>query len=168
MTIARLIALLSLLEACGGNREAADITFAQEVDAIGYGEGTRCGSWQESYSKLHRSILSGEQPGRYAISIPPRQGLSDRLVGIVTVFVYALLTNRAIQISGQPLIFGFQNLSSQHLSRKFRTLHIPWSYRGEDITLPLAVALSEGALFMQAVPMLAQCPCHKMVHDDKL
>ena len=74
---------------------------AHERRASGREGEPRCGSWQESYSKMHRSIVSGEQPGQYAISVPAPAGLSDRLVGLVTVFLYALLTNRAFQIAGR-------------------------------------------------------------------
>jgi hypothetical protein len=60
----------------------------------------QCGSWQDGYIELHKDILSGKKPPRYAISVPDPAGLSDRLVGAVSVFYYALLTNRAFQIAG--------------------------------------------------------------------
>ena len=60
----------------------------------------QCGSWQDGYVELHKDILSGKKPPRYAISVPAPAGLSDRLVGAVSVFYYALLTNRAFQIAG--------------------------------------------------------------------
>lgn len=60
----------------------------------------QCGSWQDGYIELHKDILSGRKPPRYAISVPAPAGLSDRLVGAVSVFYYALLTNRAFQIAG--------------------------------------------------------------------
>ena len=60
----------------------------------------QCGSWQDKYIQLHKDILSGRKPPRYAISVPAPAGLSDRLVGAVSVFYYALLTDRAFQIAG--------------------------------------------------------------------
>lgn len=60
----------------------------------------QCGSWQDDYIQLHKDILSGRKPPRYAISVPAPAGLSDRLVGAVSVFYYALLTDRAFQIAG--------------------------------------------------------------------
>ena len=102
-----IFALLFLLVACGATRLTADFTSAEGLDANGYEVGTRCGSWQNAYSKLHRSILSSEQPGRYAVAVAAHTGLSDRLVGLVTVFMYALLTDRAFHIAGSPLIFAF-------------------------------------------------------------
>ena len=94
------LTLIPLLVACGATGVAADFTSVHAINIDGVREGTTCGSWQESYSNLHKRILSGEQPGRYAVMVPTRSGVSDRLVGIVTVFLYALLTDRAFQIAG--------------------------------------------------------------------
>lgn len=54
-----------------------------------------CGNWQEQYSQLHANILSGVAPQRYLVALAPPQGLADRLCGLVTQFLFALLTNRA-------------------------------------------------------------------------
>ena len=59
----------------------------------------QCGSWQNGYIELHKDVLSGRKPPRYAISVPAPAGLSDRPVGAVSVFYNALLTNRAFQIA---------------------------------------------------------------------
>jgi hypothetical protein len=55
-----------------------------------------CGHWQHKYSSLHKDILAGRLPARFAVHVSPRSGFSDRLVGMVSVFFYALLTERAI------------------------------------------------------------------------
>ncbi len=57
-----------------------------------------CGTWQESYINLHRSILNGSSPPRYLVSVSVEAGLADRLTGTLTEFYFALLTNRAFQI----------------------------------------------------------------------
>ena len=62
-----------------------------------------CGNWQKNYTKVHREILSGTRPPRYAIALLPTGGLCDRLIGVVTVFMFALLTDRAIQIGGKHI-----------------------------------------------------------------
>ncbi len=95
-----LIVLCVLVVARGASRNVVKSALARERHTAGHEEGPKCGSWQTAYSQLHKSILSGEQPGRYAISVPAPAGLSDRLVGLVTVFLYALLTDRAFQIAG--------------------------------------------------------------------
>lgn len=59
-----------------------------------------CGYWQDDYIRLHNRILEGEQPPRYAVAVrATHKGLADQLLGIFTTFVYALLTQRAFQIS---------------------------------------------------------------------
>ena len=97
-----LVILGALLATTVASRNVLHVTSSHERYVSALEEEPRCGSWQESYLKLHTSIVSGEQPGRYAISVPAPAGLGDRLVGLVTVFLYALLTDRAFQIAGRP------------------------------------------------------------------
>ena len=101
-TIALLV-LCALVITSGANRAVLHPIPAHQQHAGEHKEEPMCGSWQEKYSKLHKSIVSGEQPGYYAISVPAPAGLSDRLAGLVTVFLYALLTGRAFQIAGRSL-----------------------------------------------------------------
>lgn len=56
---------------------------------------TECGHWQEKYTKMHQDMRAGRIPPKWLISIAPPQGLADRLGGIITHFLFALLTNRA-------------------------------------------------------------------------
>ena len=98
------LSLLCALAVTGGaNRVVVHPIPAHERHAGEHQKEPSCGSWQEKYSNLHRSVVSGEQPGNYAISVPAPAGLSDRLAGLVTVFLYALLTDRAFQIAGRSL-----------------------------------------------------------------
>eukprot|EP00953_Heterococcus_sp_UTEX-ZZ885_P001997 1589-Heterococcus_DN1.PRE.4 len=85
-------------------------TIADDVcDARGYHVVQRpaafegCGSWQESYMKLHQRILAGEQEPRFLVSVSVEGGLADRITGIITEFYFALLTNRAFQITNAQL-----------------------------------------------------------------
>lgn len=58
----------------------------------------QCGSWVEKYAGLHKAILEGKAPQRYAIMRSNHEfsnGLADRLACSVTIFLYALLTERA-------------------------------------------------------------------------
>lgn len=56
-----------------------------------------CGTWQQKYTDLHRRILRGQAPQRYLISIPPSTGLADKLVGLPSQLIWAMLTDRAFQ-----------------------------------------------------------------------
>ena len=55
-----------------------------------------CGNWQSYYTALHKSILERKEPQRFLISTPPFTGLADKLVGIPTLLLWALITNRAL------------------------------------------------------------------------
>ena len=82
-----------------------------------------CGTWQDAYTKLHRDVLAGERPPRYAVAVAVEAGkglkgqalrrglyllrfyalllaagLTDNIVGIVTAFFYAVLSDRAFQM----------------------------------------------------------------------
>ena len=54
-----------------------------------------CGTWQNSHKFLHQAILDRRIPAKFLISVPVRQGLADNLTGMVSQFLFALLTNRA-------------------------------------------------------------------------
>ena len=58
-----------------------------------------CGSWQNDYTVLHARILSGQASSRYAVAVAVEAGLTDNLVGVITSFFYAVLSDRAFQIS---------------------------------------------------------------------
>ncbi|KAJ3166561.1 hypothetical protein HDU87_002076 [Geranomyces variabilis] len=53
-----------------------------------------CGSWGNAYARMHAAILRGDPgvPPRLAVSIASDTGTADRLTGIVTGFLYALLS----------------------------------------------------------------------------
>lgn len=78
-----------------------------------------CGTWQQSYINLHRSILNGSLPPRYLISVAVEAGLADRLTGTLTEFFFALLTNRAFQIVTYGTLPRFE--------AAFLTPNINWS-----------------------------------------
>jgi hypothetical protein len=64
-----------------------------------------CGSWPEKYARLHHDILSGVAPQRYTVMRSRQEfgnGLADRLATSVTIFMYAILTNRAFQYDWDP------------------------------------------------------------------
>ncbi|KAG5176626.1 hypothetical protein JKP88DRAFT_249398 [Tribonema minus] len=64
-----------------------------------------CGHWQESYMDFHERTLAGALPPRYLVSVTVEAGLADRLIGTISQFYLALLSQRAFQITnaGQTL-----------------------------------------------------------------
>jgi hypothetical protein len=50
----------------------------------------------QQYRQLHSSIMSGEAPPRYLVSVAPETGMAERLTGLVTQFYMALLSGRAL------------------------------------------------------------------------
>eukprot|EP00611_Tribonema_gayanum_P028478 TRINITY_DN7331_c0_g1_i1.p1 TRINITY_DN7331_c0_g1~~TRINITY_DN7331_c0_g1_i1.p1 ORF type:complete len:446 (+),score=61.44 TRINITY_DN7331_c0_g1_i1:44-1381(+) len=64
-----------------------------------------CGHWQESYMDFHERTLAGTLPPRYLVSVAVEAGLADRLIGTISQFYLALLSERAFQITtaGQTL-----------------------------------------------------------------
>ena len=57
-----------------------------------------CGTWQQAYMERHRAILNGHLPPRYLVSVTVEAGFSDRAIGAMTGFMFALLTDRAYQL----------------------------------------------------------------------
>eukprot|EP01041_Mallomonas_annulata_P010192 gene10192-21239_t len=53
----------------------------------------QCGSWLPNYALVQSKMMSESAP-KYVISIAGKSGISDNLTGMVTHFLYALLTNR--------------------------------------------------------------------------
>ncbi len=67
--------------------------------------GHQCGNWQDAYSALHQDILRGRAPQRFAVARGfSSSGLADTLIGAVTVFLFALLTDRAFQVQDRGAI----------------------------------------------------------------
>ena len=54
---------------------------------------SNCGVWMSDYTKFHESMMYNSS-ANYVISIAGRSGLTDTLVGMVTHFLYALLSKR--------------------------------------------------------------------------
>lgn len=77
-----------------------------------------CGTWQQDYTNLHNSILNHTSPRRYLIFVAPPQGLADRITGLVSSFIYALITRRAFvhtapnNTAGMEIAYELQNINS--------------------------------------------------------
>jgi hypothetical protein len=82
---------------------------------------SRCGSWQANYAELHYKILRHTPPSsqKFALVHTWHRGWGDRLTSIVTIFLYALLTDRA---------FGIKWHGTLPLESAFDTYGIDWRY----------------------------------------
>ena len=82
---------------------------------------SRCGSWQANYAELHYQILhnTASSSQKFALVHTWHRGWGDRLTSIVTIFLYALLTDRA---------FGIKWYGTFPLESVFDTYGIDWRY----------------------------------------
>ncbi|CAG8642237.1 10453_t:CDS:2 [Gigaspora rosea] len=82
-----------------------------------------CGKWQEEYMKLHANILDDKEEQRYVTYICDANtncgGLADRIFGMTSTFLFALLTNRAFLADWQVPI---------PLDTIFSSPNVDWSY----------------------------------------
>mmetsp|Transcript_6767 Transcript_6767/g.18159 ORF Transcript_6767/g.18159 Transcript_6767/m.18159 type:complete len:480 (-) Transcript_6767:609-2048(-) len=65
----------------------------------------QCGKWVTEYAALHRAILAGKAPQRYAIMRSKQEfgnGLADRLASSVSILLFAILTDRAFLYDWDP------------------------------------------------------------------
>lgn len=76
-------------------------------------------TWQQAYINMHRRILNGSEPQRYLVMVTVEAGFSDRMIGVLTGFMFALLTNRAFQI----ITYG----SLPRFEAAFTAPNIDWS-----------------------------------------
>ena len=68
-----------------------------------------CGSeWQDAYATLHTRLLTTRSPRLLVFDAAANGGLADRLTGLMTVLLFAILTDRALAIDwpGHTEAFG--------------------------------------------------------------
>eukprot|EP01035_Chromulina_nebulosa_P023631 gene23631-30642_t len=54
-----------------------------------------CGNWQQEYSLFHsNALVDFHQPKRFAIAMSVESGLGDNIVGLISIFFYALMSRR--------------------------------------------------------------------------
>ena len=131
-----------------------------------------CGNWQDAYTKLHRDVLAGERPPRYAVAVAVEAGeglkgpalrrglyllrsdalalaagLTDNIVGIVTAFFYAVLSDRAFQMLTHSDLPDFSDAydyphidltrhpgqDAQHLTQPLHYKHVGSRDYGPDV-----------------------------------
>lgn len=57
-----------------------------------------CGTWPEPYARTHAQMRAGDLPPYYLTFRPTQGGFPENLLGIVSAFVAALLSNRTFLI----------------------------------------------------------------------
>lgn len=65
-------------------------------------------SWTENYSKFHRENVAKDTPK--LIFIPNISGLADRIIGLTTSLLLAVLTNRVFQIGNRSVLLSLDIL----------------------------------------------------------
>ncbi len=106
----------------------------------------QCGNWAERYTQLHKDILQGKAPQRFTVMRSKQEfgnGLADRLATSVTIFLYALLTDRAFlydwdpppdarEVALQQEVYGRYMFFEPptHLWTALRSDFIDWRYKG--------------------------------------
>ena len=102
----------------------------------------QCGSWQRNYTALHRryadyaaslsssppssSSSAPAQPPRTLIFRSPDSGITDRLVGLLTGFYAAVLSDRAFFVSDWWVYQAEHTELSQALDWAHANLTLPW------------------------------------------
>eukprot|EP00906_Rhabdomonas_costata_P004702 RCo006956 len=82
-------------------------------------------TWRKTYAVMHAEVLKGVRPKRFAVALVSDGGTVDILTGILTLFYYALLTDRAFQIATYAQLPDFR--------MGFDSPYIQWSATYPDI-----------------------------------
>lgn len=77
----------------------------------------------EAYKELHKRVTTGDAPPRYVVYKAEEDGLGDRVINSVTVFLFALLTNRAFQIHWE---------GNHSLHKALHSDYIDWRYTAPE------------------------------------
>lgn len=82
-----------------------------------------CGTWPAEYTRLHSEMVKMSSKPKLLVAIPNLSGLADRIIGLASVSVFALLTNRAVQVGNRPEL--------TNLEVAFTSTHVNWT-RAQD------------------------------------
>ena len=91
--------------------------------------------WRRPYAALHAAAVHGHfaasgsiPPSRRVIIVPVQAGFADRLVGIVSGFLFGLVTGRAVFLAGGA---GGSDVSLPRLELVFGQPHVNWTAPGD-------------------------------------
>lgn len=80
-------------------------------------------NWQKRYENLHKKIVSGDIAGKYIVAVPVLAGLADILLGYVSAFMWALLTDSAFFILRVDPFFDF---TQRNIEMAYHSPFINW------------------------------------------
>eukprot|EP01031_Cornospumella_fuschlensis_P034089 gene34089-41262_t len=74
--------------------------------------------WAQKYITRHKDSLAAPATAKFLVAVPNLSGLADRVIGIVSSFMLAMLTGRAFQIGPRSPLIPLQSV--------FNTKYINW------------------------------------------
>ncbi len=86
-----------------------------------------CGTWQDDYTRLHRDTIEGRRKPRYFVMTwtfhmgTDIGGIGDRMSGLATGMLSALMTGRALLI--KPALFR-----NDYIANMYTSPNINWNY----------------------------------------
>jgi hypothetical protein len=95
--------------------DASGTATRADPQAQSFLESTDLVSCLQRYAVFHQLTVSGTLPPRFAVFVPPRMGHGNRMLGLVSVFYFALATRRALLYKGEDIGYQLQDYLSLNL-----------------------------------------------------
>jgi hypothetical protein len=109
-----------------------------------------CGQtdWFKKYTQRHDDMLAGHIPAKFMISFPVKAGLADMILGYVSAFVWALLTDRVFLILRVPNLDGMCNQ---------RTIEFAYEPRFADWSAAISLEKKDFECMLPPYPEKIEC-----------
>ena len=106
------------------------------------------GSWQKKYTKLHAEMTKGEIKGKYIVGVPVLAGVADVMLGFVSTFLWALLTDRVFYV-----------LRINDLNHKCNERTMEYAYDYHHVNLSAPAAFTKPYYECMLAPYPEETPC---------
>eukprot|EP01031_Cornospumella_fuschlensis_P033911 gene33911-41036_t len=80
--------------------------------------------WADKYITFHQESILAQESAKFLVFYPNLSGLADRIIGIVSSCMFAMLTNRVFQIAHRTSLISLQSV--------FVSQHIDWQRSATD------------------------------------
>lgn len=120
-----LTALLVLISSVGWSLRSDIEDISRSLDEEFQHKSQQCGGWQDKYSALHRKTLQSDDP-RILVAVPHLSGMADRIVGFTTVFLVAVLSDKAFQMGRREHLPVFEEAFLSRNINWTRPLDADW------------------------------------------